>query len=250
MADTTVWHEDDEFWKTLEPLMLAEERWEKTATEVDNLLSLLALQPDAAVLDLCCGPGRHSLDLARRGFRVTGVDRTEPYLREARARATQEGLDVEFVQGDMRHFIRAGAFEATIMMNTSFGYFADPAQNRQVLANVYQSLRDGGVLLIEMMGKEVLARIFAERGWAEKGDIIMLQERKVVNDWRWMENRWIFIQDGARREFKVTHWIYSAAEMADLLTACGFQAVNAYGDVEGHPYDHTARRLVVVARKG
>lgn len=250
MAEARVWHEDDEFWKVFAPLMFSEDRWDATPVEVDSLLSLLALQPGATVLDLCCGPGRHSLELARRGFCVTGVDRTESYLQEARARAAQEELGVEFVQEDMRRFCRPDAFDAAIMMYTSFGYFGDPAENQQVLANVCRSLKDGGALLIEMMGKEVLARIFVERGWEESGETVMLQERKVVNDWRWMENRWILLQGGERHEFKVTHWIYSAAEMADLLTACGFRTVNAHGDVEGCPYDHTARRLVVVARKG
>jgi SAM-dependent methyltransferase len=250
VAEQKVWHEDERFWDDLAPFMSTRERWDATPAEVDGMLSLLALQPGAAVLDLCCGPGRHSIELARCGFRVTGVDRTQPYLEEARRRAAQAELVVEFVQDDMRRFHRPNAFDCAIMMNTSFGYFRDVEANQQVLDNVSRSLGDSGVLMIETMGKEVLARIFQERGWQESGDAFILQERRAVNDWRWMEGRWIMLRGGERREFKVTHWIYSAAELADMLTACGFHTVNAYGDVEGHPYDHTARRLVVVARKG
>ena len=157
MAETKVWHEDDEFWKVFAPHMFTEDRWDATPAEVDNLLSLLALRPGAAVLDLCCGPGRHSLELARRGFCVTGVDRTESYVQEARERAARDELGVEFVEDDMRRFCRPDAFDAAIMMYTSFGYFEDPAENRQVLANVCRSLRDGGVLLIETMGKPVIS---------------------------------------------------------------------------------------------
>jgi SAM-dependent methyltransferase len=212
-------------------------------------MRLLKLEPGAAVLDLCCGPGRHSVELARRGFRVTGVDRTSAFIASAHGHAQKQNLDVEFVQADMRTFSRAGAFDAALMMYTSFGYFEDPAENQLVIVNVCRSLRDRGSLIIELMGKEVLARIFSERDWQESDDAFLLQERKVVNDWSWMEGRWILLRGGERHEFQVTHWIYSAAELTALLSDGGFASVDIYGDLEGSPYDQTARRLVAVAHK-
>jgi SAM-dependent methyltransferase len=249
MSEDLVWHEDDTFWVSLAPVMFQQDRVAAAVTEVDDALALLGVDPGASILDLCCGVGRHSLELARRGFFVTGVDRTATYLEQARRRAADEGLVAELIQDDMRGFCRIGAFDAVLMMNTSFGYFQDPAENRQVLLNACRSLRAGGALLIELMGKEVLARIFRERDWSEHDGTIQLQERKVVHDWSWMENRWILLREGERREFRVTHWIYSAVELKTLLTRCGFPSVQAYGDLEGSPYDHRANRLVMVALK-
>jgi len=241
------WHESDDFWEATAPIMFGNQRWEAAPVEVDQVVRLLGVSPGATILDLCCGPGRHSLEFARRGFSVTGVDRTAVYIDRAQEQAAAEGLAVEFVQEDMRRFCRPHAFDAAVSLFTSFGYFEDPAENRQVLANVRDSLRDEGSLILEMMGKEVLARIFRERDWGEQDGILFLEERKVSKNWSWMENRWVLLRGQERREFEVSHWLYSAAELSAMLKECGFSSVDVYGDLEGAPYDHRARRLVVVA---
>lgn len=243
------WHEDDKFWEVMAPFMFSERHWASAPVEVDQVIRLLDIGPKVAILDLCCGPGRHSLELARRGFRVTGVDRTAAYLERTRKEAEKENLDVEFVREDMRHFCRVNAFDVALMMYTSFGYFEDPAENRQVLVNVCRSLKDQGALVLDLVGKETLARIFGERDWQEYDDAFLLQERRIVNDWSWMENRWILLQGGERQEFQVSHWLYSASELSGLLRDSGFSSVQIYGDLEGNPYDQNARRLIAVAGK-
>jgi SAM-dependent methyltransferase len=244
------WHEREAFWETAGPVLFTAARWESAPREVEAMVALLGLSPGAKVLDLCCGVGRHSLELARRGFQVTGVDRTAAYLQEARARAREEGLEVEFVQEDMRSFVRPEAFDAVINYFTSFGYFESEDDDRRVVENAYRSLRPGGVLLMDMMGKEILARIFSERGWREEDGMLILEERQVASDWGTVYNRWIIIKDGERREVTLTTRQYSAAELSRLLKGCGFASVNVYGDLSGAPYDMKARRLVVVAGKG
>ena len=219
------WHEQDTFWNKWAPVMFHERRWEKAQEEVANIISLLNISETASVLDLCCGPGRHSLQLAQQGFSVTAVDRTKMYLERARKQAETEGLKIEFIEDDMN-------------------------DDRQVAANVYRSLKDKGVFLIDIMGKEVLARIFRERDWYELDNIMVLEERKVCANWSWIENRWLMIKDGKMDEWKVSHRLYSAAELAALLSDCGFKAIDVYGDLTGTPYDHTAKRLVLVAHKG
>jgi len=243
------WHEDNAFWADFASTMFSNRRWEVTPVEVDLIVALLQTEPGAEILDLCCGPGRHSLELTRRGFRVTGVDRTQQYLDTAIKQASEEGLDIEFVQEDMRTFCRPDTFDAIINMFTSFGYFEDPEDDRQVLMNVYLSLKTGGLFLMDMMGKEVLARIFLERNWEEVDGVIWLQERKVSQNWGWMWNRWILLEGNERIEGEISHRLYSATEIVSLLKECGFTSVDVYGSLDGNPYDHTARRLVTVARK-
>jgi len=242
------WHEDDRFWALRAPFMFDESRWERTPLEVDQILALLGLPDGAAILDLCCGPGRHCLELARRGYDVTGVDRTRAYLEEARRRADAEGLAVEFVEEDMRCFRREGGFDAVINMFTAFGYFEDPDEDRRVIENIRASLRPKGRLLIEMMGKEILARRFVPRDWQEADGVLLLSERTVSRDWTWMMNREIYIKGGERMELKLDHRIYSAAELMRLLQDCGFGDILAYGDLAGASYGTDAQRLVVVAQ--
>ena len=245
----TVWHEQNAFWETMP--MFSERLWEIAPQQVDAVIALLGLEPGAAVMDLPCGAGRHSLELARRGYCVTGVDRTEAYLHTAHEKAAAEGLDVEWIQADMREFVRPGAFDVILNLFTSFGYFEDPEEDRRVAQNLCRSLRPGGALVMEMMGKEVLARIFLPRDWQELPDgSFFLQERKVIRDWSWMENRWIVVRpDGERHEYVVSHRLYDGAGLRALLLDAGFESVELFGGLEGMPYDTEAPRLAVVARK-
>jgi SAM-dependent methyltransferase len=244
----SVWHELDDFWETV-PLF-DQKRLELAPQEVDAVISMLGIQAGAAVLDLCCGVGRHSLELARRGYHVTGVDRTAAYLQLARERAAAEKLKVEWIQADMRNFTRPGAFDAAINLFTSFGYFEDPAQDRQVVDNLFQSLRPGGGLVIDLMGKEPLARVFQPRDWRELPDgTLFLEERIVKPDWTWIENRWILVKDGQRKEVTLGLRLYDGAGLRALLLDAGFESVALFGSLGGVPYDTNARRLVAVARK-
>jgi SAM-dependent methyltransferase len=249
--DAKPWHEDDEFWGTFTRTLFSEQRWENAPKEVEGIIALLGIEPGAHVLDLCCGVGRHSLEMARLGYRVTGVDRTREYLDLARQKAADEGLEVEFLEGDMRTFRRPGAFDAIVNLFTSFSFFEDPNEDKKVVVNVQQSLRPGGMFLIDLMGKENIARIFLQHDWHEEEDgTLMLQERKVSEDWSWMENRWIQIKrSGKRKEYIFSHRLYSATELKNLLKECGFNDVRAHGDFKGAPYDQNAKRLVVLGRK-
>ena len=102
---------------------------------------------------------------------------------------------------------------------------------------------------MEIMGKEALARVFRERDWHELDDAILLEERKLSEDWRRIENRWILLKDGRQHERRFSLRLYSAVELKDLLKQCGFRQVDIYGSLGGQPYDQNAKRLVVVARK-
>ncbi len=245
-----VWHEQDYFWSTWEPILFDKERWVKTPEEIDKILALIRVKPPAIVLDLCCGPGRHSLELARRGFTVTGVDRTKKYLQQAAKRAKQERLKIEFILKDMRRFYRTNAFDVVLNLFTSFGYFKNIGDDRRVVKNVYRSLKINGVFIMQLMGKEVLARIWQPKDWHMTKDAIILEERKVCKNWSWIENRWIMIKKHKRIEFKVSHRIYSAVELKTLLMANGFKKVKVYGSLLGTPYDNNAKALLLVAYKG
>lgn len=249
MQEVKPWHEDDSFWQTWGPLMFTAQRIADATEEVAKIIKLLAIQPGASILDLGCGIGRISLEFARRGFRVTGVDRTTSYLEQARQQAEKENLNIELVHGDMRDFVRPDAFDGVVSVYTTFGYFEDPADDRRVVDNVYKSLRPEGTFLIDMHGKETLAKIFQEHLWSEREGYIWLQEQKVTQNWSWMQSKWILIKGNERVEGNISHRLYSATEAAALLTGGGFSRADIYGSLEGIPYDHKAQRLIAVGHK-
>ncbi len=244
------WYDNDTLWDDLAPVLFTKDRWGNALKEVEQLAALIELPPGSAVLDLGCGPGRHSLEFARRGFVVTGVDRTATYLREARDKALRDGLEAEWVEADMLDFRRESAFDVAVSLLTSFGYFDDPADDRLVVENLFASLKPGGHLVMDVMSKEVLVRIFQPRDWHEEPDgTILLEDRKVTRNWSRIDVHWIIIKGQQRHEHRIGHRIYSAAELQGLLAGVGFTNVTAYGSLKGTAYDDDAERLVVVAQK-
>jgi SAM-dependent methyltransferase len=243
------WYEDDSFWETWRPFLFPPQRIQNTVDEVDKIVKLLGITPEIRILDLGCGVGRHSLELARRGYKITGVDRTENYLRQARGQAAGENLDIEFVKSDMRAFSRPGAFEAAVNLFTTFGYFEDSSDDRKVIKNIIASLKPGGIFLMDIISKEVLAKMFQKRTWVERDGVLLLQEHNLSRNWSWMDNRWIMIRNDKRLEYRVSHRLYAASEIMALFSENGFSRTEIYGDLEGHPYDETAQRLVAVGWK-
>jgi SAM-dependent methyltransferase len=249
MNNKKPWHDDDELWETVEPLLFHTEQMERAPEEVDRIISLLELEPPLKILDLACGVGRHSIEFAKRGYDVVGVDRTEIYLDRAKEIATSEGVNVEFVKDDMREFVRENEFDLAVNLWTSFSYFEDLEEDRKVLENVYKSLNDRGKFVIQMMGKEVLARIFQKRSWREVEGVLLLEEREVRKDWSWMYNRLIIIKDGVRKDLEFSHRLYSAVELKTMMSEVGFSKINVYGDFMGSDYDQNAGRMVMVSIK-
>ena len=243
------WFDDEEFWATLYPFLFPEERWAEAAEEVDGLLSLVPHRGDR-VLDLCCGPGRHSLALAQRNLRVTGVDASEFLLGTARRRAKEAGLEVEWVRSDMREFLRHNAFDLAINMFSSFGYFEDEKDDARVLRNVHAGLRGGGALLMELASKEWLARDFQSTISGRSPDgALLVQRHEVIDDWQRIDNEWIVLCNGVEQRFHFTIRIFSGREIRDRLEAAGFARVRLFGDLEGSAFGLGSKRLVAVAVK-
>ncbi|MHC4971692.1 MAG: class I SAM-dependent methyltransferase [Planctomycetota bacterium] len=241
----TEWFEDPGFWDARADVMFRQAHLEHTPEEVDGLLELLGLAPGAHVLDLCCGPGRHAVELRRRGFAVTGVDLHAPYLEQAR----EMDPDVEWVHADMREFSRERAFDAAVNMFSSFGYFEDQEDDRRVARHMRRSLRPGGAFLIDTMGKEVLARKFQPRSWHELDDgAVLLEHRRIVDGWGGTRTTWTVVRGRDQQSFTFYMRFYAGTELAALLKEAGFATVEVFGGLDGRPYDHEAVRLVALAR--
>jgi SAM-dependent methyltransferase len=154
MSDTTDWTLDyfDDPYTELHPFPDAAQ----TDREVETLLTLLPPGP-ARVLDVGCGPGRHALRLAQRGYRVIGVDTSLRFLAEARADA-QDLAEIEFLQLDMRSLNFEAEFDAALSLFTAWGYFSDQ-QNQQILERVARALRPGGRLIMDLAPRDWLVRL-------------------------------------------------------------------------------------------
>ena len=244
------WLASEQFWHLVSPIMFSSQRWKSAANEVEDILSLLQVEKGCDVLDLACGPGRHALEFARRGFSVTGVDGAKKFIEDAKEKSASENLDVHFEQADMREFIKEESFDLVINLFTSFGYFEDKEDDLKVLKNVHRSLRKKGVLFLDLAGKEIIARVFKERDWSrEDNDTLLVIERQLEQNWSWIVNRWFIVKNGETKEITFSHRLYSAEELSRLVKEAGFGKVDVYGSLDGRTYDHKAQRLIVIAKK-
>jgi len=247
---TNLWFEDEEFWRELFPYMFPPERLASGDDEVAQVLALTRLSR-GAVLDLCCGPGRHSVAFALRGCAVTAVDRSPFLLVKARQLAIENNAAIDWVQEDMRRFVRSAAFDLACSLFTSFGYFETEEDDLAVLRNIHESLKPGGIFVMEMLGKERLARVWqSPRSTVHANGARVIELAEVRNDWTRIHCEWIVIREGRARSFRFEHTAYSGRELKDRLRLCGFADVRLFGDLQGAPYGLDAPRLVAVARKG
>src|ERR1051326_8889686 len=243
------WFENDDFWRDFYPFMFSDERFAATPDEVGRILALTQCN-NGSVLDLCCGPGRHSVELGQRGFKVTGVDRSPFLLAKAREHAAKFGASVEWVESDMREFVRPASFNLACSLFTSFGYFEDEQDDLRVLRNIYQSLKENGVLIIEVLGKERLARVWKDTICNELADgSLIFQRPQIRDDWTRIRSEWTLVKNGRSRSFTLEHTVYSGRELKDRLVSCGFRQVQLFGAQQGSSYRLRGPRLIAVARK-
>ena len=248
-APAREWFADESFWRDWYPWMFPEDRFAAAAEQVDRIVELTGIG-SGDVLDLCCGPGRHSIALTRRGFTVVGVDRTEFLLDKARQRAADEGADVEWVSSDMRDFVRPSSFDLAINMFTSFGYFEHEEDDLRVLRNIHESLRPGGRFLIDVISKEYLARVFQPTSaYEDERGNMFVQRHEIVDGWTRIRNRWVLVTGDRARSFSFEHAVYSGGELKVRLLEAGFADVAIYGGLDGRAYDNDVQRLVAVASK-
>ncbi|MFZ0736146.1 MAG: class I SAM-dependent methyltransferase [Candidatus Acidiferrales bacterium] len=243
------WFENEEFWRDFYPFMFPPERFSAASEEVSRIVAMTQCD-GGSLLDLCCGPGRHAVEFAQRGFQVTGVDRSPFLLDRAREHASKAGASVEWILEDMRSFVRPAKFDLACNLFTSFGYFRDEQENLGVLRNIYRSLKQNGVLVIEVVGKERLARTWQNAICSQLADgSLIVQRPQLRDDWCRVYSEWILIREGRARSFSFEHAIYSGRELKDRLLSCGFEPVQLFGDLQGSPYNLEAMRLVAVAHK-
>lgn len=243
------WFEDESFWRDLYPYMFDEQRFAQADEQVRNLLKLTGIRR-GAVLDLCCGPGRHFVALAKRGFQVTAVDRTRFLLNKARRYARSARAKVEFVRSDMREFVRPDMYKMAVCLWTSFGYFDKKDDDRRVLKNLFVSLQPRGVCVIDVFGKERMAKIAQPVTSTRCPDgTLLIQLHEIFDDWTCIRNEWIVLKGNRARRYKFHHTFYSGQELRDRLLEAGFAEVKLYGGFDGQPYGPDAGRLVAVARK-
>jgi SAM-dependent methyltransferase len=125
----------------------------KIRMQVDKIAALLDCRPPAKVLDLACGTGSTTIELANRGYDVIGLDCTPAMLEVARQMSAREKVDVHWVQGDMRQMDYEDEMDYVLLRDVVFGICETEEEDRLILHNISRALRPGGRCLLEVYNK-------------------------------------------------------------------------------------------------
>lgn len=228
-----------------------------TKNEIDFFLSLLNSSRNADILDLCCGQGRHSLELARRGFsNLSALDRSHYLITKARKQARTEGLSVNFREGDARKLpYPADSFDFVLLPGNSFGYFETNEDDRRVLAEAFRVLRPGGKILLDITDGDYLRENFVPRSWewidqnhfvcrerclSEKGD--RLVTREVITH----------AKNGVMADQFYAERLYNSGDIKSILGECGYGSIEFHDSIttesrRNQDLGMMARRLILTA---
>ena len=245
----------DELFASEDPMRLDAEYYaecEAGRTEVDFVVEKLDLQPGARILDLCCGQGRHLLELTRRGFSVLGYDLSAYMLDRCRELAEKEGMRPELVRGDMRKLDFDSEFDAVINMRTSFGYLENEDEDQQALDGVCRALKAGGRFLTDQINRDSLMRRYKEQFWvrSSRGDIVIADSRFDVRTGRNIVREIAFHADGSRSEADHDIRLYTCRELEDKLIRAGMTIESVWGDWDSSPFDLDHKHMLIIALKG
>jgi SAM-dependent methyltransferase len=221
-----------------------------TSKEIEGVAKLLDLKHKAKVLDLCCGYGRHCIELAQKGFKVTGYDLSKFFIERACKSAQALGLKIDFVEGDMRKIPFENQFDAAINMFTSFGFFERDEDDLKVLKGVNKSLKKEGKFLLDTINREFLIRNFQSRRWVKKSGFVMLEESFFdLFSSRIETTRTLIFNDNRRKEYSISLRTYTLSEMIDLLNQSNFTLEGVYGNFELKEYGLDSPRMILVSTK-
>lgn len=233
-------------------LELYQHRDEEDARWMINLLQRsISVNTRSKVLDIACGSGRHSLELARRGFDVTGFDLSEFLIKEAKKglkESVEKDLKVKFLIKDMRYFNFNGSFDIAVNIFTSFGYFDNDEENFSVIKNVSDSLKKGGYFVFDFINKNYLEKNIVPNSVSRKGEFTIKQKRRIENGFVIKE---ISIKKGKELlEFNEVLRLYTLNEFKKVFESYKLHILHTYGDYFGNKFNlNKSQRLIIIAKK-
>lgn len=261
-------HKQEEWWKTLFDqkyldTYLSRLTPERTVQEIDFVVKAASLKPSDKILDLACGHGRHSIELSKRGFNVTGLDYSEPFLKKAKKDAKKAEVNAEFIRGDMKDLPFDQDFDVILMLFTSFGYFDDKG-NQKTLSEVSKSLKPGGKFLIDVISGEAVIDRFNKEGQKEDDSNLLKIPRTVkaggltIDEIEWYDpdkqqahdhREWVG-KDGAKKEYDYYLKTYVVEQYKDMLSEVGLEFKQIWGDFQENPHNTDGNsRTIILAQK-
>jgi SAM-dependent methyltransferase len=238
-------------WETNFFQGIALEAWRRCVTpeitraEADFLERNLAIRPGASLLDVPCGNGRHAIEFARRGYRVTGVDSSAAFLEEARRSAAA----ARWIGGDMRCLGFEAEFDGAWCFGNSFGYL-DAEEAAQFLAGIAGSLHPRARFAVDTgMTAESILPTLARNRWYRFGDLLMLSRNWYHAAESRLEIEYTFVRGSEHETRLSSSYVFTAADLCRMHTQAGLEPVHLFSSLQGDAYELGSPRLLLVSER-
>lgn len=203
--------------------------------------------PDARILDVGCGRGRHALELARRGYDAAGIDLSEPSIEQARTSAGDMGLDVDFAVQDMRTPYCDSCMDGVVNLFTTFGYFDDDAESERAIRAMATALREGGWLVQDFLNPDHVRDTLVDED-VKRRNGTTIRQRRWIADGR--VHKQIDVDDGEEtRTFRESVRLFSREDFAAMYDRCGLTLHRVFGDYDGAEHTAGSPRTILYATK-
>lgn len=221
-----------------------------TLAEVDFIFDTSKLNTESHLLDIMCGYGRHSIELAKRGVHVSAIDNLPDYVNEIKEMAVVQNLDIDCICADVLEVQIDKKFDAVICMGNSLQFFNEEDTLR-VLTNISGHIKPGGKFYINTWSlTEIAVKNIKEKSWSRIEDFLLISDCKILFYPTRMEMNSIIITDNGEREEKIgIDYIFSINEMEAMLNKTGFQLKEIYSIPGKKQFTVGEPRAYIVAEK-
>tara|TARA_Y100000031_G_C8193371_1_gene372494 strand:- start:273 stop:1049 length:777 start_codon:yes stop_codon:yes gene_type:complete len=224
---------------------------ERTKAEVDFIEKELNLKKGVKILDLACGHGRHTIELAKRGYLMTGQDINSFFLNNAKRSAKKAGVNIRWIKGDMRQISFENEFDVVINLFTAFGYLESDEDDQKVLHQVSRALRPGGRFMIDFINRERIMRIYNKKDWLKFADetVVIIERNFDLVTGRNHERRTKIYKNGKKEVFNTSIRMYTLTELIGMCKKAGLQFVSVYGDYNREVPTIDSKRYIFITKK-
>lgn len=221
----------------------------RTTREIDFILEQIELPAAVRLLDVGCGFGRHSLELAKRGFAVTAIDPAAAMIAAARERAAAAGVSIDFQQVAAETLDLKEMFEAAICLFTTLGQISTAGNNSGLVERAYAALKPGGAFVVEVPQRETAVSQLKPTDKFGEGERYTAVSRRYDAAGYIVTETFELISPEKRRTYCLQYRLYSRDELRSLLTAAGFTVTAMFGDYAGTPLSADSPTMVMIGRK-
>ena len=222
---------------------------ERTKAEIDFVTSVMDLPMGARVLDVGCGFGRHSVELARRGFDVLGIDPSAAMIAAAQARAEETAVSLQFQQAYAEQFVTDQLFDAAIALFTTLGQISMQGENSGLVRRVFDALKPGGWFVVEVPQRETAVTNLKTQEQYGAGERYTAVTRQFDAATQTINEQFRLVSPDETKTYSLRYRLYNCVELTALLEQTGFVVHGAYGNYEGEALADDHPIMIIVAQK-